>query len=220
MVAQWYDDGTMICDLRWGILGLNPALGKQQSCDHLIDIPSTLTLSDANLRYREALDSVAKLDKWKMQLPVFFVSTVLIKLSCVLYYKDLERLCFLSILSQAGLFYWPSGLTWWEFVLWLKSQTKLHFDWNTSQLWKPWQLHQNCVNLAKWWYSYSFQMEYKPHCSNCRVFSKPTKSFKTKFTLKALNELTCLQWPKSLLWNRWNQPLWPNKISRTVLANL
>ena len=91
---------------------MNPALGKQQSCDHLIDIPSTLTLSDANLRYREALDSVAKLDKWKMQLPVFFVSTVLIKLSCVLYYKDLERLCFLSILSQAGLFYWPSGLTW------------------------------------------------------------------------------------------------------------
>ena len=116
----------------------------------------------------------------------FFVtgSTVLINLTCVLYYKVLERLCFLSILSQAGLFYLPSGLTWWEFVLWLKSQTRLHFDWNTSQLWKPWQLHHNCVNLAKRWYSYSFQMEYKPHYSNCRVFSKPTKSFKTKFTLK------------------------------------
>ena len=27
-------------------------------------------------------------------------------------------------------------------------------------------------------------MEYKPHYSNCRVFLKPTKSFKTKFTLK------------------------------------
>ena len=36
--------------------GSNPALGKQWSRDYPIDIPVTLALLDANLRYQEALD--------------------------------------------------------------------------------------------------------------------------------------------------------------------
>ena len=78
----------------------NPALGKQWSRDHVIDVPTTPTLPDANLRYQEALH----LEGWDVQYNIIFcylANTLLHKCNLCFYIVFNLMLCSICYLIYA-----------------------------------------------------------------------------------------------------------------------